>query len=65
MGQHEYAVGMSSVAPEDIPAVAFAFRAGEQKAIERIKQIVMDEQQLVAKLVLDPNFINKLIDEEY
>ena len=51
--------------PEDIPAVAFAFRAGEQKAIERIKNIIMEEKQLVAKLVLDPTFISKLIDEEY
>jgi hypothetical protein len=36
MGQHEYQVPLSPAKPEDIEAVAYAFRAGEQKATEEI-----------------------------
>ncbi len=65
MGQFEYEVGLSSVTPEDIPAVAFAYKAGEQKAIQRIKEIITNEEKLIAKAILDKDFIVNLIDKEY
>jgi hypothetical protein len=65
MGQFEYEVGLSSATPEDIPAIAFAFKAGEQKAVQKIKEIISSEEQLIAKTILDKDFIINLIDKEY
>lgn len=40
MGQSEYGVGLSPAKPEQMDAVAFAFRAGEQKAVETILNLL-------------------------
>lgn len=40
MGQSEYRVGLSPAKPEDMEAVAFAFRAGERKAAESIINLI-------------------------
>lgn len=39
LGQFEYSVPMARAVPEDMSAVAIAFRAGEQKVVSILKEI--------------------------
>jgi hypothetical protein len=66
MGMSEYGVGLSEArTPEQMGFVSQAFRAGEDKAKLRIIQLLKQEQELVTKLVADPNYITNLIEREY
>ena len=65
MGQFEYAVGLSDAMPDDIPSVAFAFRAGEEKAVANIIKMIESEPKLIAQLVLNNNYLVDKIREAY
>lgn len=39
LGQFEYTVAMARAKPEDMPAVSIAFRAGEEKVLEILREI--------------------------
>ena len=66
MGMSEYEVDLAEAStPEQMQFVAQAFRAGENKAKQRIIEIIAEEEALVAKLILDSNYVANLIEREY
>jgi hypothetical protein len=51
MGQHEYEVGLSIAQPKDMEAIAFAFRAGEEKAVNNILALLSTNSK-ATKLIM-------------
>ncbi len=60
MSQFEYSVGLAPMQPEETQAVAFAFLAGQNKAIDAIKRLANDSGNITTTIFeIDNLFKNK------
>jgi hypothetical protein len=66
VGHFEYEVELSMAkSQEDMSFIAEAFRAGENKAVEKIIELIRSEDKLLAKMIVDDNYLVDLIQKEY